>query len=170
MNRLALSVAIAGLLSGCGLLVPYDDEFMCNMADDYGRCTDVEGAYSAALGGDVVATVEGEAEDKASKKSGKRKKGDAAASRVPAIDPAVNRYKRAEYNELASMIESPVTPMVQPPHVLRTLIIGYAPQQTEFFSPRFIFYFASEGGFVLGDYLADQSPLVSPTLFPNGGQ
>ena len=157
MGRLAaLTASLA--LSGCAVVAPYDSNFSCPGNTEYGKCTSMQGAYSEALGGDVVPEPrEGERDKKSSKRG-----------TSPSAPPALSRYKEAEYAELAKLIEEPVTPIVKPPEVLRTLIIGYGTNDKTFYAPRHIFYFASEAGFVLGDAPSLPARDGSQTVFPNG--
>lgn len=155
-----LSVVGLVTLGGCKVFAPYDSEFSCPGATSYGKCMSMQGAYSEALGGTVEAP-EMDKDGKPKKKKDDKKAGDSTS-------PALSRYKEAEYTELAKLIEAPVTPMVKPAEVLRTLTIGYNTNDKTFYAPRFIFYFASEPGFVLGDDA--ESPLRggAQTLYPNG--
>lgn len=166
----AIAVVVsAGLLAGCSIFVPFEQEFSCTADRQYGKCTNVEGAYSEALGGDLgnVALV---GEDDVAK--GQKKKRDAKhGAPNPPPPPAIGgftKYKDAEYAELAKIIESPVTPVVRPPEVLRTLVVAYATGEKTLYMPRYVYYFASEAGFVMGDYLSAEQPLTPPTLYPQG--
>jgi len=58
-----------------------------------------------------------------------------------------------------------VTPLVRPPQVLRTLIVSYTVGES-LYMPRYVFYFADEARFVIGDYF--ESPDVRPVIYPNG--
>lgn len=163
-RSLLLGAALAPLvLSGCSLFVPFDSEFMCPGTTDYGKCTDVQGAYSDALGGELPA-------DEAIAKDRKRDKNDRPPEpRSRSVARAnVNRYKAAEYAELAKVIEDPVTPLVQPPKILRTLIVAYATGEKTLYMPRYVFYFANDGTFVYGDYLNAEKPMGGQTIYPNG--
>lgn len=159
-STLRLYAVVATLaLSGCAVVAPYDSNFACPGNTEYGKCTNMQGAYSEALGGEVAPPESNDVADK--------KKRNEAATTVP---PTLSRYKEAEYAELAKLIEEPVTPLVKPPEVLRTLIIGYGTSDKTFYAPRHIFYFASEAGFVLGDAPPLPARDGSQTVFPNGDQ
>ena len=188
-NKLiAASVLAALMLSGCSIFAPYDSEFQCNRNRDFGKCTDVQGAYSDALGGEMdedhpITDPKDKDGKKAAKarKAAKAKGGDEAvvesrSSRTREDDKVAresfNRFKAAEYNEMAELIERPVTPIVAPPKTLRTLVVAYknTPGQT-LYLPRFIYFFASDGAFVLGDYLNSDSSRGGSggtTMYPNG--
>ncbi|MEO8755268.1 MAG: TraV family lipoprotein, partial [Casimicrobiaceae bacterium] len=76
------------------------------------------------------------------------------------------RLREARYRELAGLIENPVTPLVQPPKVLRTLIVSYSAGDA-LYMPRYVYYIAEDAKFVLGDYL--QNSPAERTMYPNGG-
>ena len=148
-------------LSGCALFVPFESEFMCEKTNEYGQCINVEGAYDQALGGK-------QPQAKTAEPSKKRKgKGETEAEPTPDAE-AYSRYRAAEYERMAALMEGPVTPLVRPPKVLRTLVVAYSEADRTLYSPRFIFYFADEGGFVFGDYLNAVEDQSSRTLYPNG--
>lgn len=164
MKLCIVSVVAAGLLAGCSIFVPFESEFSCTADRNYGKCTDVNGAYSEALGGTLDVEHVGE-DDVAKHKKKDRKQGKNAAD-APASPEGFSRYKQAEYDELAKLIEAPVTPVVKPPEVLRTLVVAYATGEKTLYMPRYIFYFASDAGFVMGDYLSNEQP-PAPMLYPN---
>jgi conjugal transfer pilus assembly protein TraV len=173
-----LWIALLGtaVLPGCQVLVPYDNEFACAKSHDYGKCMDVQSAYDDARSNAGSAPVA--AQPGAKSKSGAR--GAPAKSQASgtaelrgelvreAFAPADGgeRLREARYRELAGLIESPVTPLVQPPKVLRTLIVSYSVGDA-LYMPRYVYYIAEDAKFVLGDYLQD-SP-AERTMYPNGG-
>lgn len=160
----ALCVVASGLLAGCSIFVPFESEFSCTADRNYGKCTDVDGAYSEALGGTLDVEYVG-ANDVAKRRKKDRSEGKKSGETAASPD-GLSRYKQAEYEELAKLIEAPVTPVVKPPEVLRTLVVAYATGEKTLYMPRYIFYFASDAGFVLGDYLSnEQAP--TPMLYPN---
>lgn len=157
MNRSLIALAASLLLGGCSVLAPYDSKFQCERSRDYGKCVDVQGAYSEALGGTVEMP-----------KAEPREAAEGQAPPAPADN--FNRYKATEYGELARLIDDPVTPVVAPPKVLRTLIVAYATPERRLYMPRWVYQFVTDGDFVLGDYLnADQAQGPS-TVYPNGAR
>lgn len=146
--RFSMLAAIAATLSGCALFNPYDSEFMCSATDDYGRCVDVDGAYADAI----------EGRKNAPRRTGKAAVDDETAraqdgARHEDEGHAYSAYKEAEYRELRKLLDQPVTPLVKPPKVLRTLITAYPSNDRTLYTPRYVFFFADEGQFVIGDYL-----------------
>lgn len=161
---------IAFTLSSCSLLAPFDSKFQCERSRDFGKCTDVQGAYTDALGGQVDPEHPIEEPNTAKDKKHKTESVDIARTRE---DDAVgrsnlNRYKAAEYAEMAGLIEKPITPVIAPPKVLRTLVVAYATPEKTLFLPRYVYYFVSEGNFVMGDYLNAERPEEGATVYPNG--
>lgn len=156
LGRVALGTAMVAM-SGCALFVPFESEFMCERTNEYGQCITVAGAYDQAVGGEASPAPAGEG-----KKERKRKRGDQEASPDAA---AYSRYRAAEYDRMLSLMDQPVAPLVRPPKVLQTLVVAYSAADRTLFSPRFIYYFADEGGFVFGDYLnapAESGPMLRP--------
>lgn len=123
-----IAATLAASLSGCALFNPYDSEFMCSATDDYGRCVDDDTA---------------QAQDDARHAEETR---------------AYSAYKDSEYREMRKLLEQPVTPLVKPPKVLRTLITAYPSNDRTLYTPRYVFFFADEGQFVIGDYLNAAPP------------
>lgn len=173
MTRKLILLAAAALLGGCKVLVPFEQEFSCTADRDYGKCTTVEGAYSEALGGQIAGEVHYVGEDDVAKhqkkKNKKKRNGEDEGVEDSGDARAFTRYKQAEYDELAKLIEAPITPMVKQPDVLRTLVIAYGSGGDNIktlYMPRYIFYFASDAGFVLGDYLSGDTRGNDPMLYP----
>lgn len=152
MKALMLS-AMCVSLSGCALFNPYDSEFMCQATDDYGRCVSVDGAYSDALAG----------RRNLRKSEGRKSMDETEDARRAGETQAYSAYKHSEYREMRALLDLPVTPLVKPPKVLRTLITAYPSSARTLYTPRYVFFFVDEGRFVLGDYLNaavpdDQAP------------
>ena len=172
-----LWIAVLGMavLPGCQVLVPYDDEFACAKSHDYGKCMDVQSAYEDARAnvGSAPTATPAAAKSKSGARSAPAKsapgtaemRGELVREAFAPVD-GDERLREARYRELAGLIESPVTPLVQPPKVLRTLIVSYSTGDA-LYMPRYVYYIAEDGKFVLGEYLQD-SP-AERTMYPNGG-
>lgn len=180
-NRAAALVLMMASLAGCKALVPYDSQFACAKSQDYGKCMDVQSAYEDAVAAEPATVSRDKGAAKAPKldyrtrpvasdKTGAKGKSKAAPTgRVTPVEfvpeTAMARYRNAQYSEMAQLIESPVTPLVKPPKVLRTLIVSYSAGNS-LYMPRFVYYIAEESKFILGDYLKGGQD--DRTLFPNG--
>jgi conjugal transfer pilus assembly protein TraV len=171
MKKISLIVASTVMLGGC---FPYDTKFMCEKNADYGRCTSMQGAYEDAVSGKGDSSqpqADTDHQDHGDDSQDKDPKADKpSAANVSSNNR--NRYKDAEYRQMRALIDSPVTPVVMPPKVLRTLVVAYSTDSSQslpntLYLPRYVFYIADESHFVLGDFL-NQVPDVSPTLYPNG--
>lgn len=150
MKRSSAMALAATFLAGCSLN-PYEGEFMCEKNRDFGKCVSVDEAYDEATKGSHTVEYERVYIDK-----------DGNVIKQPSER---SQYKASEYRELKSLVEMPITPVVAPPRVLRTLITGYS-TETSLFSPRYIHYFASEPKFVIGDEMGVTKK--QKRLYPNG--
>jgi conjugal transfer pilus assembly protein TraV len=180
MLRNTLVVIAVSLLASCKALVPYDSKFACEGTQDYGRCMDVSTAYEDALNtSDDVQRRDksgknapkwdyrgGNAKGAVSSPTLQRKRATSAKGTQVAFVPRSTEemYRQSQYRELAGLIEEPITPIVQPPKVLRTLIVSYSAGDS-LYMPRFVYYLADEAKFVLGDYLRGEG--AAKTVYPN---
>jgi conjugal transfer pilus assembly protein TraV len=88
------------LLSGCGAaLNPYHENFNCDAPDDAGKCVDTKTAYEEAVRTPQIP---------------------AQKSAAPEEDVEAARLSR-----LAELLKEPQTPMIEPPRILRVLILPY---------------------------------------------
>lgn len=165
--------AVLLALAGCETLVPYDSEFACAQSHDFGKCMDVQTAYDDARANastEPAPTQQPGGQYRPGQlprtlpKGPVERRGALVRETLLTEDPAT-RLRDARYRELAGLIENPVTPLVQAPRVLRTLIVSYSAGDA-LYMPRYVYYFAEEAKFVLGEYL--QEPGADRTLYPSG--
>jgi conjugal transfer pilus assembly protein TraV len=165
---------IWGALGSVGLaacsLNPYHGEFMCSASADHGKCETVEQAYAEALAGKSSKSNSLKSTDAQSSRPGgtggkKDGKADPALVQTTLALTSEDRYREAQYRKLAALIEEPVTPIIQPAKALRTLILSY-PAGESLYMPRYVYYFAEEPRFVIGEYLNPES--TPKTVYPNG--
>lgn len=164
-STLVLILSMTAILGGCSI-VPYEERFACEGRDDYGRCTSVDGAYHQAVTG----------EPQGPKITRERDASSGAEDDFGAVpdegsgkgggDPKYGAYKKALYRKLQRMIEEPVTPMVKPPHVVRALMLTYktAGRGTPLFMPRYVYFFADEPTWVLGQQETRSADSVMPLV------
>lgn len=179
-NKSWLVVVAAVALSGCKALVPYHSTFMCEKTNDYGKCQDVQHAYQEAIAGAPQAAEPGKKKDertwryrtttpKSSDGKLRRLETKARPGVIPASlnseIPGEELYRDRKYRELAALIEQPVTPIVRPPQVIRTLIVGYRANNA-LYEGRRIYYFARDAEFVLAE--PTQEGGDPRTVYPNG--
>lgn len=138
-------------LSGCGTLMPYNTEFQCS-SPDKGKCATVKAAYDESKKNRVngVAVGKNSAEDKELKKDigteNPQKKENTLETEVGEV------YKSSLQKELSNLLESPVTPVIIPPKVIRVLIFPY-PDKKFLYMPRYVYMMTDEPEWVIGNYL-----------------
>lgn len=123
-------------LYGCStvgnVLNPYDSEFQCPETQK-GKCVSVADAYK-------------ESEDSA---KGLRE----LIIEDKKKTTTFTAYEDAVFEKMASLLKEPVTPIVAPPPVIRVLFLSYKGDGNELFMPRYIYFFADEPKWVMGDYI-----------------
>lgn len=115
-----------------------------------GKCINIEQAYDEAKSGEVI-YPHFDVDGKYSKK-----KPQSASNSGAVIQPrsSYSNYKSAEYDELSKLITSPLTPVVRPPKIIKTLVIAYRQGQGKssiLYMPRYVFSILEESDFVMGD-------------------
>lgn len=158
VKHIAALAASLSLLSGCSIFNPYDSEFQCERGKDYGKCISISEAYKDSLkGGQELA-------DEAGAPVLYRK--DEEGKLIP-VEVNKSQFKKAEYSKMRQLVEAPVSPVVVPPIVLRTLITGYKTAGAVY-SPRYIHFFAAEPTFLLGEEVPESGYTGRRTIYPNG--
>ena len=152
MSKTLKLLALVVILPGCAL-VPYNNEFACEGDAEYGKCTDVSGAYNES--------VTGEPAGPKMRKDGNREfadqeyalKKENALTNIPVNSHEAYRdYKSSVYQKLTKLIDEPnTTPMVKQPTQVRTLILNYTTGKTvkKMYMPRYVYYFIDDYEFVL---------------------
>ena len=117
------------ILSGCSPLKtainPYEEDFKCRAADDTGKCVDTPKAYEEARYPDAA----------------KEKTTAAPDQQVPS-----NRYKL-----LAGLLENEKKPLLQPPKILRVLLLPYRGENDELFMTRYVYLKIEDSQWILTD-------------------
>lgn len=137
--------------TACSTVLPYESEFACKN-DDYGQCIHPQEAYAQAVGARPKTSDDAKAH--------KRDERNIDDGHILAAQGGYDGYSQAQYDELASLIEAPMTPMVAPAKTIRTLILPYADDRSEtrLYMPRFVYSVLEQPKFVLGDYLQSSRP------------
>lgn len=155
-NALAAGFTVSALLvSGCAML-PYEQEFACKN-EDHGQCIHPEDAYREAVDQSLPdAAGYQSAGDPINRKKRRRQE---ALSPVATAPGGYDSYRNAVYDQLAAIVEAPVTPMVAPAKTVRTLILPYTDRKGEgrLYMARYVYSVLEQPRFVLGDYLSGQS-------------
>lgn len=108
---------ISALETGCGkALNPYHDEFRCKAAEDGGKCVDTPTAYKDAR----YPTPE---------------PGTPEAS----VSSAKAEAQDSRYRTLTNLLDDPKAPVLQPPKILRVLLLPYKGESGELFMTRYAY-------------------------------
>ena len=128
---------LAFALAGCaGAMNPYSSSFSCPNFKN-GRCVSVEDAYKDSTDGKYQDLWKESG-------AGKSKKEKAAPTQV-------DLYQSALYGRLNGLLQSPVSPMVVPPQVMRVLVLPYTGTDDELYMERYVYLFLSGPRWLLND-------------------
>lgn len=129
MERFKCVVAILILIgiSACTPLEkvvnPYEEDFKCKASGDSGKCVDTPTAYKEAR---YPATALG----------------------APAA--AINAQDR-RYQMVAGLLDEPKKPLLQPPKILRVLLLPYEGEGEELFMTRYAYIKVEDSDWILSD-------------------
>lgn len=139
------------MLNGCSIF-PYEENFACDAEKNFGRCVDVNGAYVTATTGNPEG-YEMTEDGGAPAEAGRVKDAGNHETQVSQPRQTYTDYRQSVYAKLQNMVESPQTPMVKPPEVVRTLIMNYKTTASgrPLFMPRFVYFFATDPDWVIGE-------------------
>ena len=118
MKQLLTSIVIFFFVSGCAgvkdAVNPYEENFRCKAKDSDGKCLDTPTAYREAR------LPDGQMSD--------------AASNTSQIEAQNSRYKA-----LTDLLEAPETPVLNPPKILRVLLLPYKGENNELLMTRYAY-------------------------------
>ena len=118
MKQLLASILILLCVSGCAgvkdAVNPYEENFRCKAKDSEGKCLDTPTAYKEAW------LPDGQMSE--------------AASNASQIEAQNSRYKA-----LTDLLEAPETPVLNPPKILRVLLLPYKGENNELFMTRYAY-------------------------------
>ena len=119
MKQLLASILILLCVSGCAgvkdAVNPYEENFRCKAKDSEGKCLDTPTAYREARlpdGQDI-------------------EKNSINISQVEA--------QNSRYRALTDLLEAPETPVLNPPKILRVLLLPYKGENNELFMTRYAY-------------------------------
>lgn len=155
LQNVILPLLLLVPLSGCGGLVgelvnPYEENFKCRTRDDAGKCIDTSSAYKEARFPGV---------DNASETSCTNVSGDTIPC-PPAITPEsgitktnINQLtaQNSRYKALTELMQEPDKPMLEPPRIMRVLMLPYKGENDELFMTRYVYLKLKESEWVLTD-------------------
>ena len=126
------------LATGCASVFnPYDSEFQCPDTDK-GQCVSIPEAYEMSVSEKDPWSVN-----------------DLARAVPPGSNPENGPigmkydYLTTKYEKMAALIGKPTTPLVVPPDVVRVLILSYTGDDNQLFGYRYVYFFATEPGWVI---------------------
>ena len=129
-RTIVFPVIAAMLLSSCAPLMetinPYEENFKCKAKNDAGECIDTPTAYRKARYPDPVQDTESSLE-----------------SKQEALN---NRYKI-----LAELLQEEKKPLLQPPKILRVLLLPYKGEKEELFMSRYVYVKIEASQWILTD-------------------
>ena len=118
MKQLLTGILILLCISGCAgvkdAVNPYEENFRCKAKDSDGKCLDTPTAYREAR------LPDGQMSE--------------AIPNTSQIEAQNSRYKA-----LTDLLEAPETPVLNPPKILRVLLLPYKGENNELFMTRFAY-------------------------------
>lgn len=117
------------LLAGCGpVLNPYNEDFKCRAKDDAGECIDTPTAYQKARHPETEIEV------------------------VPTLtENAQQEVQDNRYRIVAELLKEETKPLLQPPKILRVLLLPYKGEDEELFMSRYVYLKIEDSQWVLTD-------------------
>ena len=138
------------LLPGCSgfksIINPYEENFKCRTKDDAGKCIDTPSAYKEARFSDANDVTRDAATCT-----------NANGDKVPCHPPVSNTNKNqltaqdSRYKVLTELLEEPDKPMLEPPKIMRVLMLPYKGESDELFMTRYVYLKLKESQWVLTD-------------------
>lgn len=124
-----ISLPLALLLTGCGpVLNPYNEDFKCRAKDDAGECIDTPTAYQKA----------------------RYPKTETAVTLDPA-ETAQHELQENRYKIVSELLKEETKPLLQPPKILRVLLLPYKGEDEELFMSRYVYLKIEDSQWVLTD-------------------
>lgn len=121
------------LLAGCGpVLNPYNEDFKCRAKDDTGECIDTPTAYQKARHPEIELEIPQDA-----------------------AGIAQQELQDDRYKIVAELLQEETKPLLQPPKILRVLLLPYKGEGEELFMSRYVYLKIEDSQWVLTD-LAEQ--------------
>ena len=146
---IVLPLLLLLLLSGCSgfksIINPYEENFKCRTKDDAGKCIDTPSAYKEARFPDANNADESAACTNAN------------GDKIPCHPPVSNTNKNqltaqdSRYKVLTELLEEPDKPMLEPPKIMRVLMLPYKGESDELFMTRYVYLKLKESQWVLTD-------------------
>lgn len=130
-------------LSSCSsmknVVNPYDEDFHCRAKDTEGKCTDTPGAYQDARYPEPTKEVLVSATD------------GTTVQVNPLRVSAKEEAKASQYKTITELLENPKAPLLNPPKVIRVLILPYKGEKNELFMTRYAYLEIEKATWILTD-------------------
>lgn len=124
-----ISLPLVLLLAGCGpVLNPYNENFKCRAKDDAGECIDTPTAYQKA----------------------RHPEKEAELTSDPA-ETAQQELQENRYKIVSDLLKEDTKPLLQPPKILRVLLLPYKGEDQELFMSRYVYLKIEDSQWVLTD-------------------
>lgn len=137
MRRIAtILLLVITAAVGC---MPYSSDFACPKSED-GTCASLPNAYENSLIGYTPKM------DKNKEKITKDK---------DPGDTSYLMYRDALHTKLSGLLKEPVTPVLNPPTVMRVLLLPYVGDENELYTLRYAYLVVNDFKWVVGDYLRE---------------
>ena len=134
------------LVSGCSILNPYNSEPQCPN-NGYGKCNSVSAAYDEEKNGtsSSLKSIKGDMSSEGDEKK-------PVKTEVPR-----DLFKKAIYQENASLIQEETTPIIKPAKSVRVELYSYSEDGKTLWMPRHAYFIVEEPRFLMGNYLNQES-------------
>jgi conjugal transfer pilus assembly protein TraV len=117
------------LLTSCGpVLNPYNEDFKCRARDDAGECIDTPTAYKKARYPETETTENTELQN-----------------------GVQQEIQDNRYAVLAQLLQEEKKPLLQPPKILRVLLLPYKGEDEELFMSRYVYVKIEDSKWILTD-------------------
>ena len=145
-NKLTVLAMTVALLSGCGpVLNPYKESFKCKTPGEDGKCIDTPAAYKDARYPEIKLA---ETDDTTPCEDCDKATGTAKDGETPDPDQDIHA---ARYKVLTELLKEPKKPLLQPPKILRVLMLPYEGESKELFMTRYVYVQVENARWVLTD-------------------
>ena len=128
MKTIYVGLLILTVVAGCApvknAVNPYEENFRCRARDSEGQCVDTPTAYRQARVPDPATETTSAVQDEA---QGER------------------------YRAISELLEAPETPLLNPPKILRVLLLPYRGEANELFMSRYAYLEIEPAEWVLTD-------------------
>ena len=150
LHSVILPLLLLVPLSGCGgllgeLVNPYEENFKCRTRDDAGKCISTPSAYIEARFHNA---------DNASETNCTNANGDTTPCPPDSPhDSNINQLtaQNSRYKTLTALLAEPDKPMLEPPRIMRVLMLPYKGENDELFMTRYVYLKLKESQWVLTD-------------------